>query len=545
MRRFELYGPLLLAALIGGCNGFISDASSGPGGSTTSPTEPRGPVLDLECETDSITVGETPLRRLTAEEYRHSARDLLGQDQLPAEVVRTLALIPDGRVEYFASSVQAPDPENARAHLTLAETLASDARSRDFAGLVDCDLADVTCVRSFIESFGRRAFRRPLAEIDPALADDYLALHQEELASTDATTAFETLLSAFFVSPHFLYHAETADAPTDGSELAPLDGYSVASRLSFLLWSSGPDDALLDAAAAGELDAAEGVEAHARAMLEDPRAARGIRSFHAQWLRLSEVEGITRDDPQWREGMGASMKEEALRFADHVIREGDGTLRELLTASYSFPGEGVAELYGVTPASAPFRRVELDPASRAGLLTQPAIMAQFGTIFPEVHRGLFVREQLLCDPPAPPPPGVADLPVDDRTATDPCRSCHVSMDPIGFGFAGYDALGRFDPARAESGEVVDGGRLSTDPSAGTFESVPELADRLAESPAVERCVTIQWMRFATGREIEAEDVCGVDRIEARFRDSGGDVRELLVAIATSAGFRARHVSELE
>jgi hypothetical protein len=172
-------------------------------------------------------------------------------------------------------------------------------------------------------------------------------------------------------------------------------------------------------------------------------------------------------------------------------------------------------------------------------------MAQFGTIFPEVHRGLFVREQLLCDRPPPPPPGAAEVVVDDRLTTDPCRGCHVSMDPIGFGFAAYDSLGRFRPEDARTGEVIDTGRLSESDTAGTFESVPELAGRLAESPEVEHCMTIQWVRYATGREVEEADACGLEALEDAFRASGGNVAELLVAIATSEGFRARHVSELE
>jgi hypothetical protein len=520
-----------------GCNGVIGDPGATGDGDTERPPPGESPVLDLACADDApISVGHTPLRRLTADQYRHTVRGLLGVGRLDADTERSLGLIPDGRVDYFASSTQAPDPEGVRAYLTLSEGLASVARERGFDSLITCERGDAGCIRTFIEEFGRRAFRRPLASIDAALVDDYLALWREERDATDADTAFETLLTAFLLSPHFVYHAETADASAAEGELAPLDPYSIASRMSFLIWSAGPDDALLDAAATGELADAAGVEEHARAMLADDRARQGIRSFHEQWLRLSEVEGITRDDPQWREGMGGTLHEEVLRFVEHVVRDGEGTVRELLTASYSFPGEGVAELYGVEPASAPYERV---------VLTQPAVMAQFGTLFPEVHRGLFVREQLLCDPPAPPPPNVADLPIEDRTVTAPCNSCHMGMDPIGFGFAAYDSLGRFVPERARTGELVDTGRLGESDLPGTFENVPELAERLADSPEVEHCVTIQWVRYATGREVEAEDACGVNRLSTAFREAGGNIEELLVAIATSEGFRARHVSELE
>ncbi len=528
------------------CNGVIGDGGSAAGSVPGDRDGSPGPILDLECDEGAgFTVGHTPLRRLTAEQYRLTVRDLLGVEALDADTVRTLSLVPDGQVETFASTTLAPDTENVRSYLTLAEDLAAGARSRGLESLVSCDRSDEACARSFIEDFGRRAFRRPVTSIDDALVDDYLALYREELSATDADTAFETLLTAMLLSPHFLYHAETADLDAAVGELAPLDGYSVASRLSFLIWSAGPDDALLDAAEVGDLSDARGVEEQVRAMLDDPRARNGMRSFHEQWLRLSRTKGLERDDPQWRDGMGDTLREEALRFVEHVVFEGEGTLRELFTASYSFPGEGVAELYGVEAAAVPFGRVELDPESRAGILTQPALMAQFGSLFPEVHRGLFVREQLLCDPLPAPPPNVVDLPVEDRTVTSPCSGCHLSMDPIGFGFAAYDDLGRFRPENARQGEVRDTGRLADPNILGTFDSVPELAENLARSSDIEHCATVQWVRYATGRHVEAEDACGVDRIEAAFRESGGDIGELLVAIATSEGFRARHVSELE
>ncbi|HZO14910.1 MAG TPA: DUF1588 domain-containing protein, partial [Polyangiaceae bacterium] len=296
-------------------------------------------------------------------------------------------------------------------------------------------------------------------------------------------------------------------------------------------------------------------------MLDDPRAADAIASFHIQWLALEDLASVEKDAglfPEFGPELAQAMQRETELFADHVIRNGDGLLSTLLSAPYTFANAELAALYGASPPSGDaFELVDLDPAERSGLLTQASLLTMHAhpNQTSPVHRGKVIRENLLCDPPPPPPPTVNDqlpevdpnVPITEQLAqhrTDPaCSACHALMDPIGTGFEAYDSIGRYrtmigDTPVDDSGEFV-----STDDIDGPFEGVQEMAKRLTESEQVRECVAKQWLRFAIGRLEQDEDSCAEDVIQQHFAESGYDIRELIVAVAVSDAMRFLRVPE--
>lgn len=246
------------------------------------------------------------------------------------------------------------------------------------------------------------------------------------------------------------------------------------------------------------------------------------------------------------------MREESLAFVRHVFLEDDAQLEALLTASYGFADDTLAPILGVeAPAGEGMTRVELDPSERAGILTRPRFLAARAhqADVSWVQRGLFVRRQLLCENLPDPPPGVSmDVTQDpDRVSNPECAGCHSLMDPIGQGFDNYDAIGRFRTVDA-AGDTIDGrgevlgGALGAE---GEFEGAVELAHRLADSEEVQSCVARNWLRYAVARVERREDACSVVHLEEAMRESGGDLRELLVAVMTSDTFRHRRRSATE
>lgn len=279
-------------------------------------------------------------------------------------------------------------------------------------------------------------------------------------------------------------------------------------------------------------------------------------------FHLSEVEKSETVYPEWNDALRASMQAEVDAFIDHVLWNENGSLDVLFTGSFSFVDENLATMYGVEMPSAGLSddgmgRVELDPTERAGILTLPAFLAKHA--LPDqtspVLRGAFVRERLFCQPLPPPPEGLVVVPPDpDPTLStreryvqhraDPaCSGCHQLMDPIGFTLEQYDAIGRFRTVE-EHGQPVDArGEITATVSAdGELEGGVELAQRIAASEDLSSCVTRQWLRYALGR-LEAEsDDCLLARIDERFAASGYDLREIVVAIASSEAFGYRRAT---
>lgn len=331
-------------------------------------------------ECSPLTPGPAPLRRLTRFEYDNTIRDLLGDDSRPARRLFPVAEIGNG----FGNDANAMSvsPSLARAYMEVAHQQATRllADGPRFQELLACDPAlegEEACARSFVDRFAGRAFRRPVTEEERALIlkayTSVRALPGETFHSA-LGAAVETVLQL----PGFLYRVEEGGA-REGEGLVRVEGYELASRLSYLLWGSMPDEELLRAAAAGELSRREQVRAQAERMIDDPKTRAMVRFFNANQFQLEGVGELARDPllyPGFTADLPGLLQEETSTFLDDVIWSGPGDLRTLLTAKYSFMNDRLAAYYGVTgPTSSQFERVELDPLRTAGLLTHGGLMA--------------------------------------------------------------------------------------------------------------------------------------------------------------------------
>jgi hypothetical protein len=540
--------------------GATSTGGLPPGSSTTGAGGSGGgtgiggdPAELCAASAGVLNVGRTRLRRMTRSQFDNTVRDLLlGSADNPSS-----ALGADESIGPFYSNAIAPVTNLlVQQHDEIAVRLAAEVVPR-MNDIAPCSLAadpSGVCPDQFITEFGRKAYRRPLEAVEQ---QSYRALYELALVQGNVETAFAAVVETMLESPFFLYHV---DVGVDGVPLdAPvrLDSYELASRLSYFLWNTMPDEGLFTLAASGGLQDEAVLAAEVDRLLASPRAAETIASFHVQWLGLRDMAGLQKDParfPQFNADLVSAMQQEIATFSDYVVRQGDGLLGTLFTASYSFIDGGLFDLYGLAqPAGfVPGTRVELNPAQRSGLLTRAAFLATHA--HPDqtspVHRGILVRENVLCQPLNPPPANVDNVPppVSEATTTrerfaqhsqDPvCGSCHRLTDPIGLVFEHYDPVGAYRemdgplPVDA-SGEIVEAG----DDVAGPFVGAIELGQRLAQSSRAAECVANQWFRFALGRIESNDDACTVQALHDAFAASSGNVRQLLGDIARSDAFR--------
>ncbi|MEM6989930.1 MAG: DUF1592 domain-containing protein, partial [Myxococcota bacterium] len=514
----------------GGDDGVDDDGGS----DGTDDGEPVDPDLPEHCVGLAPSVGPTPLRRLTRDEYNNVVADLLGDTTRPAD-----AFAGDEAVGGFAANSVAPVSEGqATVFLDAAETLAATAVAEQLDGWLPCDHAESSCTEPFIVDLARRAFRRPLTTEESAALTQ---LYRESRDAWGADKGIEMALTAVLSSPQFLYHLEVGLTDAAEADAVPLTAFEIAARLSFYLWGSIPDDELFAAAEADALSTADEIEAQARRMLADPRASKTIDTFHRQWLELDAIDERPKDPdafPEWSPALAAAMRDETLAFTHHVMVDGDAHLSTLLGASYTFADDSVAAIYGVPPSTRADGRVELGPNERSGILTHPSFLAgRAHELDPSwVLRGKFVRNQLMCQT-LPPPPDDADFtePNDPDRLTDPqCASCHTLLDPVGQGFDGYDAIGRFTGQQVQ-GEVLGG----ESEAAGPFDGPVALAAKLVDAGEVHACLADRWFVYATRHEVTPADACSMGLATTAFED-GLDLRELVVAITRTDAFRHRN-----
>ncbi|MBI5515136.1 MAG: DUF1592 domain-containing protein [Deltaproteobacteria bacterium] len=549
--------PWLLALALG-CHGSIGDrAVEADTGITEDKPSPEAP--ETAPERDAGASPEPPLppfqaapgtlHRLTARQYRNAVRDLLGAVTPPADLDVDTSL--HGFTSVGASQVDV-NPRAAElyeaAALDLSGQAFNDAARR--VALVGCEpsRADDDCARGFLARFGRRAFRRPLTGEETGR---YVGLSlRTATVFNDPWAGLRYAVAGLLQSPHFLYRVELGQGPSEPQGRRYSD-FEVASRLSFFLWDSTPDEALLDAAAAGSLGTREGVRGQARRLLQAPAARPAVQHFFAEWLKLERLDTLSRDPgvyPQFTPSLAASMREELLRVVDELVFTRDADLRELFDGRTTFVNPELARLYNLSGVLGPgFERVTFPEGSpRSGVLTSAGFLSlnAHETVTSPTRRGRFVRQFLLCqelrDPPAdvpplPPPGGVPTtlrqrLEV-HRTAAS-CAGCHALMDPLGFAFENFDPIGAY--------RTTDNG-LPVDPR-GTFEGAPfrsarELGSLLRRDPRTSACVTRMLYRHATGhRETEGEARVLASLSEA-FTRNDHRLRELLVELVASDGFR--------
>ena len=506
------------------------------------------------------SIGATPLRRLTRFEYNATVRDLLGDTTHPAD-----AFPPDEVRSGFDNNSAAlgVSPVQTEAFMKAAESLAGKAMLTPTT-FVPCDATKLAgaadedaCATKFIQTFGKRAYRRPVADEDVARL---MTVFHAGRTAADFATGIRLILETMLQSPQFLYRIELAlPATSADSALAPLDGYEMATRLSYLLWGTMPDDALFAAADAGELTTRDQIKAQVTRMMTDPRAHNSVMHMNEQWLQLAKMSTLQKDAKAYPNFNAATlaplMQEEARQFIDHVMWSDGGNLHELLTAPYTYVNAPLAQYYGMSGVSGTdFVRVDRDPARSAGILTLGGVMSMLAHANQSspVHRGKFVREQILCGMMPPPPPNVPKLPDVDpnlttrerllQHSTDPaCHSCHRLMDPIGFGFEKLDGAGLWRDT--ENGKAIDdSGTIEDSDVAGAFSGPAELGEKLSHSLFAQKCVVTSWFHYAYSRLEAPEDQCTLKTLSTRFAESGYQFQALLTALTETDAFRYRRVA---
>ncbi|MCB9546650.1 MAG: DUF1588 domain-containing protein [Myxococcales bacterium] len=497
----------------------------------------------------SVQPAPATARLLTRLEYDHIVRDVLGDETSPAQ-----ALPPENEVLGFDNNAEfhRATPASVSALMEVAEAVA--ARAVAGGPGLPCAAADTdaVCADALLDRTGRRLFRRTLRPEERAA---FAELFTTTASSAGRSAATRLTLTALLQSPQFLYRLE--EIGEDEGAIVPLSPIGLAGRLAAFLWASGPDDALIDAAEGGRLATVAEVRTQVGRMISDPRARDAVRHFHRQWLGLKSLDSLVKDRADGFPGGAGALRAAYARSLYTFIEEafwsdGDG-MAELLASPTVYLTPDLARLLDMPVPEGELAAISF-PEQRAGLLTQPTLMARLA--HPDqtspIHRGIFVRERMLCQAMPPPPNDVVIEPPDpdpnattrerfaQHTEDELCQGCHQLIDPIGFGFEGYDELGRFRDQ--ENGRPVDVSGDVYDPLHrelhGPFHGAVELAGRLAQSPTVRECVATHWFRYALARGEQPFDDCALAQIQGAFVASGS-FADLLVALATSDAFRLR------
>jgi hypothetical protein len=499
------------------------------------------------------------LRRLANFEMEAVIRDLLDEPSLSLSSI----YLPDPRVEGYDNDAVAlgvseskveeivMTAERVAAHLTAGESLqrhAPCAASEDPGA----------CVRRFAARAATVAWGRPPSDEELArLAGIY------EVGRTSADDGYrggvELVAQAVLQSPHFVYRSELGEAMAGDAAggTVTLTGVEIASALSFLLRGSRPDAPLLEAALRGDLASAEVREREARRLLASEAGRRRMRHFLRSWLGLVDVAMINKDVgafPFFSPRARRALDRELDTFLDHVLLVEGARLDELLLADYTFPGPELMPFYGdelLEPAG-DFQLRRLDPSKRRGVLSSPAFLAAHALIDQTnpVERGLMVRDRFFCQDVAPPPPDVlAQTPggppeqttrqhFEAHSRDARCSPCHRLIDPLGFGFEQFDAVGRY--RTMERGIPVDarGEILGTDVD-GPFTGPVELAPRLVRSAQFRRCFVEQLYRYSEGRTVDPRDDRELDYLASLFEQSEHRIDELFVRLVRRPAFVLR------
>ena len=427
------------------------------------------------------------------------------------------------------------------------------SRRRLFVCRPDEPSQEEACAREILSTLMRRAYRRPVSETD---VEGPLAFFREGRVAGDFDAGIGNALSAVLVNPQFLFRVESDPEQGASGAAYRVSDLELASRLSFFLWSSVPDDELLDAAIRGALSRPDELERQVRRMLADPRAFNLASNFTGQWLRLRNLEALGPDPrlyPDFDDNLRQAFREETERFVDSVLRE-DRSALDLLKADYTFLNERLAKHYGIPNVyGSRFRRVSLDAESkRGGLLRHGSVLAvtSYATRTSPVIRGVWVLDNIVGAPPPPPPPNVpaleensvsAALPIRERLAahrSNPvCASCHRTIDPVGFALENFDALGRWRDHAGDSGPIDVAGGL---PGVGELIGVDGLEDGLLSRPELfAGRLTEKLLTFALGRGVEHYDGPALRKILREAEPDGYRFSSLILGIVKSVPFQMR------
>ena len=531
------------------------------GGCTGSPPAPGGNTSDAGVGGPSGTAEVlTRLARLSHRQFDRSLTELFGYS-----IQRSSEFVADPIFGGYDNDVNAlrVDGRLGRDYQRVAERVAAEVSADEvkLSAIVSCDRSEASCPEEFVKHFGRRVFRRELSSEEyeryRALFDRGAELIKSGDSFKDGT---QLLISALLQSPYFLYRIELKREAIAEREV--LNDWEIASRLAFLLSDRAPSEELLDLAAASQLHTSEQIEAAMTQLLESKEVQDVVLEFHRQWLEIAAFKNIEKDQalyPGFGSQLGPSLQSEVLEFVRHVsFQEKKGYL-ELMTAPYTVANETTAPLYGQSLSGSEMVRLDFTEPSRRGLFSQVGFLAShaYADASSPIHRGTFLLKKVLCSP-IPPPPGTVDFTLSEDAKNAPtkrkqveiqtgepgCAPCHSVINPIGFAFEGFDAVGGF---RSNDGaESVDTtGSTKIDGKLVEFQNAGELLASIAESKQAQACYAKEWLRFALGHELLEHDESLRKSLAVKMADVEYSPVKMLSTIVLDPSFRSRPLSEQE
>jgi hypothetical protein len=543
---------IAFAVLAVACSADIQTPGSGPGQSG-----PGGPGGGGATDPTACTPGvpqTSQLPRLTNAQYDNTVYDLLGVQGSSAMLAPDTASVDQRAWDGYTSAAR-----------SISAQVMQDASLK--GRFVTCTPAGdgADCAAQIIQGFGQRAFRRPLTELELARFTKLFSDRASITATGSFDEAAELILRSFLLSPTFLLRAETTEVPA-GKYLA-LSSYEVASRLSYTLLDSMPDQALLDAAAQNALATPEQIRAQAvRLLQEDPRARAKVTAFHEHYMhkgpgtRWADYQRDNSLFPAFSAELVSLLSQETDRFFDHIVFGEGGTFRDLVTSPVAFVNASLAPLYGLDASqySAELVQVALDPAQLPGVFTRAGFLASHSLVNrpSPILRGAFLQKHVLCSPVGSPPPGAEGTPlpevsatasnrerVDAQTASAECATCHHTIiNPTGFVLEGFDALGGYQPTDQFSGAAVDTtASVLVGSQTVNVNGPAELFEAIASSREANLCYARSWVQAAYARELSSEDSCVVEDLTAKLTTGGYRILDLIADLTQAESFRVRAV----
>jgi len=493
--------------------------------------------------------------RLLNRQYEAVVRDLLGVTGLGTDNNTASQLL-------VADSDGPMTPDAFRIYQDVGDQVARAVMAGpNRSKFIDCDAAAAGCLEQTIRTFGRKAFRRPLTDAEVAR---FQKLGQTTPAGTPDEVA-ETTLFAFLVSPSFLMLPELTTAQDPTGQGAQLSSHEVATRLSFLLWGSIPDDALNAAADANELQTKEQILIQAQRMIA-VREKTGplVSSFHRDWVQMNNGNGHwwkVDHDPQtyplYTADAKPSWQAELDAFFEEVAFEG-GSFKDLLLSNIGFVNQDNAAIYGLDPAvhGAELTKVELDPTQRPGFMTRVGFLSSYAgyDATSPILRGAFISVYMLGVNPGPPIPGATMMTVDgafqtqreyveELTKPTACTGCHTIINPPGFVMESYDGIGQWQTLDPRGG-AIDATVTTATVNFGDGKSVEtttalQLMQEIAQTPKAMQLYAQAWVSYAFGRSPNANDQCLVDQLNTKLARGDYGILELLADLSQADSLRVR------
>jgi hypothetical protein len=553
---------------MGGANGSGGQGSAGDAAGTAGSAGnlSQGPIdVTTLAECAQRTLPAQPLRRLSSTQYHNTLRDLFG-----AELANALlegSLFPETRIgSGFSGDAEANtvNTQESNAIEDNAERIAEliIATPEPYLALfgpctvsaADADAEIDGCVDAFIQDFGRRAYRRPATATEVALAR---RVYDEVRDEESALIAWASVVQYFVQAPALLYRVERGAGPSAIPGLVQLTSHEMATRLSYLLSNSLPDQELTRAADADELTAPDNILAQVDRLLATDTFLPVATAFHREWLKVYEVP-TAKDSvlfPAYTPEVHASLELETQEFLRHVLASPEPTVQALLSSSTYILNAPLASFYGATaPEATADSWVPVSLADRRGLLTSASLMATLAleNRTHPIHRGAFFRTQILCQT-LPALPGNIDTqgPLQDTSGESTargrlaplmmrgdCSPCHMQINPLGLAFENYDAVGQYR-AQENGVDINASGSVVLDGVEHSFADAPELVEALADSAQVRNCYSLQWYRAANGRPDLPEDDCGIATVRQVAEQSQGDLRQIVRAVVQTDAFLYR------